>query len=202
MRLKKRLVPPKYPSAFADETIVCVTAELNAWPFDAPERQAANYRDEVVHWAAARFSPTGQLLGTWSRVVAPDGALAPRTLELLRLPAEALDVDVAPAALRAEFSAWLGDDACVCWGTTTAGHLAVLAPSRAPLDLREIGRAATRSKAGTLADFAQRAEIEAEYAPDELEAGVPGRAAVRLGELARVVTRFRQAARAERAKEA
>jgi hypothetical protein len=201
MRLKKRLVPPKYPSAFADETIVCVTAELNAWPFDAPERQAANYRDEVVHWAAARFSAVGELLGTWSRVVAPVGALAPRTLELLRLPAEALDVVVAPA-LGAEFSAWLGEDACACWGTTTAGHLASLAPGKAPFDLREIGRAATRSKAGTLADFAQRVEMEPEYALDALHAGVPGRAAVRLSELARVVAQFRQAARAERAKEA
>jgi DTW domain-containing protein YfiP len=200
MRLKKRLVPPKYPSAFADETIVCVTAELNAWPFDAPERQAANYRDEVVHWAAARFSPTGELLGTWSRAVAPEGALAPRTLELLRLPPEALEVGVARTLLGAEFSAWLGNDACACWGTTTAGFLASLAPGRARLDLREIGRAATRSKAGTLSDFAQRFERNTQSLEERLAASVRGRAASRLGELARVVAQFRQAARAERAK--
>lgn len=207
MRLKKRAAPPKYPAAFVDDPIVCVTAELNAWPFDAPERQAADYRDEVVHWAAVRLSARGTVLGTWSRAVAPTGALAPRTLELLRLPAEALAAG-SREALSEDFLAFAGDDVCAFWGTTTGRHLAELAPLRVDghrsLDVREIGRAATRSKAGTLADFAQRfaATPEAVEAAIVASTGVPGRAATRLVELARVVAEFRRAARAERAKEA
>jgi hypothetical protein len=187
---KKTPKPPgvRIPSMLRERALdlVCVVGEANAWPYRARESGTV-YEDELVHWVAVRLA-TGE---RFDQVVAPMSPLAPRASSHVRLPVDTLLAGSTAPELHRRWREFLRDTDVVCsWGryatslfVAGGGHLP---PAR--IDLRQVARAFTKGKVGTLEELLARLYLAA---PEDLG---PGRAGMRLGQVARVASYLRDRA--------
>lgn len=133
------------------DDLVCVVAECNMWPHNAPERQ--QYPSELVQWLAVRRA-TGE---RFEAIVRPGGPIAPRTAAISGLSGDAIAAGISRAALDASFRAFLRPDDVVCaWGrnglaiyATTTGQ-----PAPAAIDVRHLAFAVAHRAFGSLTDVA------------------------------------------------
>jgi DTW domain-containing protein YfiP len=173
-------LPPAILARFED--LVCVTAESNAWPHDAPQRAD----DELVRWVAVRPA-TGE---RFDELVAPAGALAPGTTRHSELDESALRAGLARDELVARFAAFSRPGDVVCSWKRHGVSLWVGAggdPPREWIDLRAVAHRLAKRKLGGLESYAASLGIdEATTAP--LGRGRAGR---RLALLARIVAAWR-----------
>jgi hypothetical protein len=182
---KPKPAGPRAPAIFRARAadLVCVVGEANAWPYGSREREGASCPDEMVHWVAQRVS-TGE---TFSLVVAPSHPLAPRTAWHVELTPERLAAGESAAELIARWRAFIRDTDVLChWGHYAAGLFASTGgfiPAER-VDLRQVARAFTKKRVGTLEEFV--AHIEAPVPPRLTE----GRAGTRLGLLTAVARHF------------
>jgi DTW domain-containing protein YfiP len=146
---RERRVP--LPDALLDRTRthVCVSGEVNAWPYGAPERDAPDYRDEVVVWVAERLE-TGE---RFAAIASPTYALsvgAPLHAEVERAR---IDGGLPRAELLARWAGFLRETDVLCtWGHHAPGLLIAegAAMPTARVDVRAAARLAARGKVGTL----------------------------------------------------
>jgi DTW domain-containing protein YfiP len=193
MRIRHKKKTPKPPGVRVPailreraDDLVCVVGEANAWPYRARE-EGTTYEDELVHWVAVRVA-TGEV---FEEVVAPTSPLAPRASSHVRLPVETIAGGGTLPALHARWRAFVRESDVVCsWGryatslfVSRGGHLP---PAR--VDLRQVARAFTRGKVGTLEDLMARLELPA--APDLTQ----GRAGMRLAQVSLVAATMRDLA--------
>ncbi|HVV86244.1 MAG TPA: tRNA-uridine aminocarboxypropyltransferase [Kofleriaceae bacterium] len=194
--------PPRRPLPddvlAAPDSLVCVVAEANAWPYaaspahaqaapagaPAARRRGAGRsdldRDELVHWVAHRVT-TGE---TFDVVAAPEGPLSPSTPYHIGLAAERLRAGAPRAELLAAFARFLrpGDRVCA-WGHygprlfLDAGG-ALPAP---PIDVRAAAQRFTSKKFGSLEDYAATLGP----APAPVADGRAGRRAALLAQIVR-----------------
>jgi hypothetical protein len=174
------------PSALTDptRTHVCVSGEVNAWPYGAPERDAKDYRDEVVVWVAERIE-TGE---RFSAVATPTFPLAIGTPLHAKISRERIE-GASRRELARGWAEFLAPTDVVCtWGHHAAGLFLAEgnALPEARVDLRAVSRLVARGKVGT---------IEAHGASLGLthERAIPGfgRAARRLELLCGIARRLR-----------
>lgn len=158
------------PEALRDPSrVVVVTAEGNAWPWDAHARPA----DELVHVVAQRLDGSAAL----EELVAPAGALSPTTPAHARLDADAILAAPAVESLRTAWRAFVRDDDAICTWGTYAPDLLERAGARLPatrVDLRIATAAFLGGRPGAVESCCERLGLVA--AP--LGAG---RAGARLG---------------------
>ncbi len=175
------------PEALVDRsrTHVCVSGEVNAWPYGAPERDAPAYRDEVVVWVAERIE-TGERFAAVASPTYPLSVGAPLHAEIARARIEG---GIGRAALHARWSEFLRDTDVLCtWGHHAPG---LLLTEGAPMpavrvDVRAAARLAARGKVGTIEQHGAACALGTSRAiPDH------GRAARRLELLCGVVRQLR-----------
>jgi DTW domain-containing protein YfiP len=138
----------------ASRTRVCVTGEVNAWPYGAPERQAPNYRDDVVVWTAERLE-TGEQFSIVAKATYP---LANGTPLHAEVPRRVLDEGITREAF---IDAWRGfllpTDVLCSWGhhapALLFGEGGTLPDDR--LDIRSVSRLAARGKVGTIEEHGE-----------------------------------------------
>jgi len=179
--------PPRVPAWLREreDDLVCVAGEANAWAYGSAERRAG-CADELVHWAARRLK-TGE---TFDAVVAPRMALSPATPRHVGLPGHVLAAGCSVAQLRDGWRAFIRDTDVVCsWGRyATALFVATgTALPLARLDLRQVARAWSRGKVGTLEEFV------AGLGGPPATADGPGRARLRLEQISAVARHLRSA---------
>lgn len=178
-RPKLAAARPPVPRSLRDraDDLVCVAGEANAWPYGSRERIVVG--DELVHWVARRLK-TGE---TFDAIVTPRGALSPATPRYVGLPASALAAGCSLDELRDRWRAFIRDTDVVCsWGryaTSLFVATGAFLPA-ARLDLRQVARAWSRGKVGTLEDFVAGLGVPCSSGPGQ------GRAGVRLGQIAAV----------------
>lgn len=178
-RPPRRRVPAILGERAAD--LVCVYGEANAWPYGTEER--TRNPEALVHWVARRLG-TGE---SFERVIAPRGALAPNTTRWIELDRETLVAGCDLPSLRRDWRAFVRDSDVICsWGTY-ATKLFVAAECVLPpahVDVREAARQWANGKVGTLA------EVVAKIGASPAERLTPGRAGLRLSELATITAAF------------
>ena len=164
------------------ESIVCVAAEANSWPYS---ERTGEHADELVHWAA--FRPlTGEVL---SFVVAPQRELAPGTTGHTRLDEATLCAGGTRDELLARWQAFVRDDDVVCsWGRYETNLFAASGGSlpEDQVDLRQVARNIARGTVGALTDYHTTIDLRDARSADVL-ARVPGRAGHKLRALADIV---------------
>jgi DTW domain-containing protein YfiP len=182
---KPKRAGPRAPAIFDARVndLVCVVGEANAWPYGSREREAALYPDEMVHWVAVRVA-TGE---TFDFVIAPSHPLAPRTAMHVELTEERLAAGESTGELVARWRAFVRETDVLChWGHYAAALFAstgaFVPESRS--DLRQVARAITKRRVGTLEDF-----VDAIGAPP-WSSLAEGRAGKRLGKVAAVTRHF------------
>ncbi len=166
--------------------LVCVVGEANAWPYRSRER-AAVYKDELVHWVAVRVA-TGAV---FEAIVAPTSPLAPRASAHVRLPEETILGGTSTPALHERWRAFARETDVVCsWGRYATALFATgggyLPPAR--VDLRQVARAYTRGKVGTLEELMAKLGLAADADLTR------GRAGMRLRQVSLVARYFRDRA--------
>ena len=184
-RVRHNKKPPKPPgvrvpailSERADD-LVCVVGEANAWPYRSRERGTV-YEDELVHWVALRLA-TGEV---FEQVVAPTSPIAPRASAHVRLPEETILGGGTTHELHERWRAFVRPTDVICsWGRYASALFAsgggALPPAR--VDLRQVARAFTRGKVGTLEDLMTRLDLGTRA---DL---TPGRAGMRLAQVSLV----------------
>lgn len=174
---KPRALTSRSPTLLEERPndLVCVHAEVNAWPFGTKEREA--HGDELVQWIAVRLS-TGEVL---ERFVQPRGPIAPNAFRYLSLDPSVLDRATSREALFAEWAAFSRPSDVVCsWGTyaTRIFEREGGAFTAGRVDVREAARRTARGRVGAIEDYLGR--IGRAITP---HAGIAGRAAVRVGAL-------------------
>lgn len=172
--------PPRrpLPAAVLDapDSILCVVAEANAWPYSASPDHPS---DELVHWVAHRVG-TGE---TFSAVAAPARPLSPSTPYHTGLSVDELEAGGAHAEVLAAFAGFVrpGDQICA-WGHY-GPRLFVDAGGALPSPTHDVRAAAQRftsKRFGSLEDFA------ASFGPPPAPVA-PGRAGRRAALLAQIV---------------
>lgn len=183
---------PRVPAALGQhpESIVCITAEANAWPYRNAELRTS-YREELVHFVAHR-PHSGETLDV---IVKPRNPLAPSTPPHVGLTADALMNGEPLSALFERWRAFVREDDVVCsWGHYALGIF--LAAAAAPdgagpaaatlpstrIDLRQVSRVLLQGRAGTMDAVMDKLAID----PSGLVALGRGRAGVRAAQLARI----------------
>jgi DTW domain-containing protein YfiP len=175
------------PEALVDRgrTHVCVSGEVNAWPYGAPERYGADYRDEVVVWVAERLE-TGERFAAIAAPTYPLSVGAPLHAEVAR---ERITGGLPREELIATWAGFLRETDVLCtWGHHAPGLLLAegAALPEARVDVRAAARLAARGKVGTLEDHAAKLG-----AADAAAIADHGRAARRLELLLGVVRSLR-----------
>jgi DTW domain-containing protein YfiP len=175
------------PAALVDatRTHVCVTGEVNAWPYGAPERDAPDYRDEVIVWVAERLE-TGERFEAIAAPTYPLSVGAPLHADVAR---ERIAGGLRRDELRARWASFLRETDVLCtWGHHAPGLLlAEGAPMPAlRVDVRAASRLAARGKVGTLEAHGASVGVTAAGAIAD-----HGRASRRLELLCGVVRRLR-----------
>ncbi|HVZ73566.1 MAG TPA: hypothetical protein VHJ20_14405, partial [Polyangia bacterium] len=189
--------------AAADDLVV-VHGEANAWSVRVADRPAP----EIVHWLAWRPA-TGE---TFSAVIAPRARLAPSVPLQIKLPIETLAAGESWESFRARWAAFVRPSDAVCsWGhfpTATLMGEGVDLPARR-FDARVAASGLLGARVGTAEECARRLEeaetlsLGREREPDGSDplsllrervgvrgpdfSDAPGRGAVRMRALARVV---------------
>lgn len=150
---------PKPPKARAPATLgqrwqdlVCVTAEVNAWPYRSGKR-TGECPDELVHWLACRVA-TGE---TFECVLAPRNALCESTPNHLALSATVLTAGTEVADFRTRWRAFVRDEDVLCgWGDFALTQLEAVAGAvprggreASHLDVRLLVRRASGGAVGT-----------------------------------------------------
>ena len=161
-------------------SIVCVTAEANAWPYRSKDLRTA-HREELVHWIAHRPA-TGETLDV---IVRPRNPLAPSTAPHIGLTEEALRGGASVPELVERWAAFVRDDDVVCsWGhypvglfERTGGTLPTIR-----IDIRQVARVMVRGRVGTMDAATESLGI----APTSIASLGRGRAGVRAAQLARI----------------
>jgi hypothetical protein len=175
------------PEALTDRTRthVCVSGEVNAWPYGAPERDDPAYRDEVVVWVAERIE-TGERFVAFAAPTYPLSVGAPLHAEIDRA---SLEGGIGRAALRERWASFLRETDVLCtWGHHAPGLLlgeGVPMPE-ARVDVRAAARLAARGKVGTIEEHGTALGASASGA---IAGG--GRAARRLALLVGIVRALR-----------
>ncbi len=182
---KPKPTGPRAPAIFREraQDLVCVVGEANAWPYGSRERETALHPDEMVHWVATRVA-TGE---AFDCVIAPSHPLAPRTGMHVELTEERLAAGESTSELLARWRSFVRDTDVLChWGHYAAalfGKTGAFMPA-SQVDLRQVARAITKRRVGTLEDF-----VESIGAPAWSSLAV-GRAGKRLGKVAAVTRHF------------
>jgi DTW domain-containing protein YfiP len=173
-------IPKDLGSSFAN--VVCVVGEANAWPCRDLEHRSA-YPDELVQWVALRPS-TGEVFECFA---APRNPLSPSTPAHLNIDSARLVAGVSLEALLERWLRFVREDDVVCsWGRyATALFLASggYLPVRR-FDLRLVAKDHLKRNIGTLEEF------YASITADPAQGCAPGRAGVRLAQLARIARHF------------
>jgi DTW domain-containing protein len=183
---------PRLPAILHErrDDLVCVVGEANAWPYHSRGTDPA-YPDELLHWAARRLH-TGE---TFELLVAPSHPVAPATPTHVGLPLSLLAKGSPRDALLERWRAFVRESDVVCsWGRY-ATSLFVEGGGDLPaarVDLRQVARVFTRGKVGTLEGFVERAGLPWSTSR------VPGRAGMRLEQVAAIGSHFCSLAGAER----
>ncbi len=193
-RHRKGPVPvkrPRVPLALSErpESIVCVTAEANAWPYRNSELRTS-YREELVHLVAHR-PHTGETLDI---ILKPRNPLAPSTPPHVGLSVQALDAGEPLSALCDQWRAFVREGDVLCsWGYFAVGLLkaAAAAPDlnlpAARLDLRQVARVLLEGRAGTMEAVLEKLAVDV----SGLTAHARGRAGARSARLARIASHLR-----------
>ncbi len=179
-RQPKSHIPEELRTSAAN--IVCVVGEANAWPCRDLEHRSA-YPDELVQWVALRPS-TGERFECFA---APRHPLSPSTPAHLDVAASTLLTGKTLATLLERWQNFMRTDDIICsWGRyatslflSSGGTL----PSRR-FDLRVVAKDELKRNIGTMEEF------YASIAAGPSESFAPGRAGVRLGQLARIAAHF------------
>jgi DTW domain-containing protein len=161
-------------------SIVCVTAEANAWPYRSKELRTA-HREELVHWIAHRPA-TGETLDV---ILRPRNPLAPSTPPHVGLGEDALLGGDSVAELLERWAVFVRDDDVVCsWGHYPVGIFGATGGTlpKTRLDLRQVARVLMRGRAGTMDAVLERLSVAA----SSIESLGRGRAGVRAAQLARI----------------
>ncbi len=174
---KPRALTSRSPTLLEErpDDLVCVHAEVNAWPFGTPERD--EHGDELVQWIAVRLA-TGEVL---ERFVRPRGPVAPNAFRYLSLTPSVLDAAVSHEALFAEWAAFSRPSDVVCsWGTyaTRIFERAGGTFTAGRVDVREAARRREQGRIGAIEHYLAR--VGRIIVP---LSGVRGRAADRMGAL-------------------
>ncbi len=191
---RKRKTPrtrrPCLPEALLDteRTHLCVSGEANAWPYGAPERSDAAYRDEIIVWVAERIQ-TGERFA-W--MAPPRYPLSPGAPLHAEVSAERLQHAPDRELMKAAWSAFVRDDDVLCsWGHHAPGLLLAegFALPEARVDIRSAARLAARGKVGTIEEHGATLAVD----------GTPqiadfGRAARRLALLTGITAKLRAGA--------
>jgi DTW domain-containing protein len=158
--------------------IVCVVGEANAWPCRDLEHRSA-YPDELVQWVALRPA-TGERFECFA---APRNPLSPSTPAHLSVDASTLHAGGTLASLLEGWRQFFREDDIICsWGRY-ATALFVRSGGTLPskqFDLRLVAKDELKRNIGTMEEF------YASLATGPSEPLAPGRAGVRLGQLAKI----------------
>jgi DTW domain-containing protein YfiP len=138
----------------ASRTRVCVTGEVNAWPYDAAERRAPDYLDEVVVWTAERLE-TGERFSGVGKSTYPLAVGTPRHAEVSR---ERIEGGASRDAFLRAWAAFLRESDVLCsWGhhapALLLGEGGALPADR--VDLRSVSRLVARGKVGTIEEHGE-----------------------------------------------
>ncbi len=182
---RARTAPPpvRVPAILRERAadLVCVAGEANAWPYASPDR--ALHRDELVHWVALRVA-TGE---TFDVIARPTQQLAPGTSRWVELAPDVIRSGEPLAEFAARWSSFVRErDVIVSWGHYGSRVFAAAGASltEESVDLRQVARAWSRGKVGTMDDFL------AKHAPDEtcapFHALARGRAGRRVAQLSQI----------------
>lgn len=179
------LSPARLPRAFGERAadIVCVHAEGNAWPHGSAERRA---RPEELMVLTAERAATRE---RFTRIVRPQNPVAPTTLRYIGLSSEALDGAVDRARALAEWSAFVRPTDVVCtWGDYARRMVAAAGGSlpRGHVDVRALARSTVRKHATGIDAFAAYLGYTPPAAAESTAAAIPGRAGVRIAQLAAI----------------
>lgn len=187
VRHNKGPVPPKRPRVplvlgQRPKSIVCVTAEANAWPYRSKELRTSHL-EELVHWIAHRPA-TGETLDV---IVRPRNPLAPSTAPHIGLTEDGLLGGDSIPELFERWSAFVREDDVVCsWGHYPVGIFGRAGGTlpKTHLDLRQVARVLMRGRVGTMDAVLEKLAI----ATSSIESLGRGRAGVRAAQLARIAT--------------
>jgi len=161
-------------------SLLCVTGEANAWPYNRQELRTS-YPDELVHWVAHRPA-TGETLDV---IVRPSSPMAPSTPSHIGLTADAILGGVEPSELLERWRSFVREDDMICsWGHYAAGIFDAAGGDlpKTRVDLRAISRELLRTRVGTMGDLLESLAID----PRSLEVVGRGRAGARAAQLARI----------------
>ncbi len=148
---KPRPVPVKLRDP---SRVVLITAEGNAWPWDASARPA----DELVHLVAVRLDGSATL----EALCTPSGELSPTTPSHAGLDGDAILAAPPAAAAIAAWRAFVREDDVLCsWGTYAPDLLARAGASLPPgqVDLRVAAAAFLGRRAGSVESCCARLEL-------------------------------------------
>lgn len=190
-RKRKRPRTPRtlLPEALLDttRTHVVVSGEANAWPYGAPERGDAHYRDEIIVWVAERLE-TGERLAL---VAPPRYPLSPGAPLHAEMAAERILGAPPRDDLRQRWEAFLRPGDVLCsWGHHAPGLLLAegLTLPEPRVDVRSAARLAARGKVGTIEEHGAALGIDATPGLEGF-----GRAARRLALLAGITRTLQRA---------
>ena len=152
-RRRPRPRRPLLPALLVDSnrTHVCVSGEVNAWAYGAPERSDADYRDEVIVWVAERLE-TGE---RFACMASPRYPLSPGAPLHAEVSADRLQNARTRDSMRAEWADFVRPSDVICsWGHHAPGLLLAdgfLLPEDR-IDIRSAARLAAHGKVGTIED--------------------------------------------------
>jgi DTW domain-containing protein YfiP len=180
---------PRVPLVLSSrrDDLVCIGAEANAWPYSSPERETA-FPDELIQWVAYR-PRTGE---SFEFVLAPRNPLSPNTARHIDLSEDRILGGGSASAFLQQWLAFVRDTDVFCsWGDYAPALFAETGGGFLPtqIDLRRVARNLGKGKIGTAEEFA--ALIGAAPCPST----APGRAGVRLAQLAGITKHLSEIAR-------